>query len=429
MSRLADHKAEGDLIYSASKSLRMSAQKGEISTYNVSSSQVLGVRAIKDGRVGLSYTESFDDESLALLVKQALQNGEVSGVNLNERILDLNGNLNDEKSYMEPETDIGTKTAKALELESKVKAMDPRVVTVPYNGYSENEYQSHYLSSRGRSTSYADKSYSISTSALLDEKGKKATFYDFDVAHTFADLQWNRVIENSVLHARELLGEKSLPTGKYSVRFTEDCLKSLIECFANFYSAKAAMDKINPWSERLGHEVISKDLTFIDDPLYPAAFRATHFDSEGVKARALTLIENGSLNSFCHNSITAGYFGTETTGHAYRSAGGPLSVSGSHFVIRGKNKKQLPQRYLEVIQMEGLQANANRVNGNFSMGVKGYVWEDGQRTMTFGNVTLSGNLMELLNRVEVIGEELRSSTDRSFFSVPLIFGGFSLAGT
>lgn len=429
INELTDQKAEADLFFSTSKSLKMSAQKGNIAEYKVSSSQILGVRAIKDGRVGISYTEALDDESISLLIKQALQNAESSEPNPNEKILLLSDHVSDEQDYPEAEVDIAEKTRRALELESGVKKLDARVVAVPYNSYNENEYFSHYLSSRGRSAVYKDKSYSITSSALMDENGKKANFYDYNASHTYKDLKWQKVIETSLENARLILTEQTLPTGKYNVRFNEDNLKELIECFSNLYSAKSAMDKVNPWASKIGEAVISKDISIIDHPTYEKAFRVTKFDSEGVERKPLTLIDHGTLKSFYHNSVTANHFNTATTGHASRGAASSLNVSGTHLMIQGKNVKPLPPKYLEVIQMDGLYSGANRVTGNFSVAVKGHVWENGKRTMTFGNITLSGNLIELLKNVEVVGTELQSSTDESFFSVPLMFHGLSIAGS
>jgi PmbA protein len=429
INELTDHKAEADLFFSTSKSLKMSAQKGAIAEYKVSSSQMLGIRAIKDGRVGISYTEALDDESLTLLIKQALDNALASEPNPHERILEISGQMTDEAEYPEAPVDIAYKTQKALELESEVKKRDPRVVAVPYNSYVESEYFSHYLSSRGRAATYKDKNYSITSSALLSENDKKANYYDYHLAHVFSDLQWDKVVTTSLEHARNLLQEKSLPTGKYNVQFTEDCLKSLMECFSNLYSAKSVMDKVNPWSEKLGEEVISKDLTIEDHPLYQESFRVTKFDSEGVERKPLKLVDAGILKSFYHNSMTANFFKTQTTGHASRGASSSLNVSGTHLLIKGKNIRPKPNKYLQVIQMDGLYSGANRVTGSFSVAIKGYLWENGEKTMTFGNCTLSGNLLELLKNVEVTGEELKGSTDQSFFSVGLMFHGLSIAGS
>lgn len=429
INELTDHKAHADLIFSSSKSLKMSSQKGSIAEYKVSSSRILGVRVIKDSRIGISYTEALDNESLSLMIKQALQNAENSNVNENEKILNLSGEMRDEAKYSETETDISVKTQKALELESRVKEKDPRVTAVPYNSYSENEFESLYLSSTGRFTSYSDKVYSITSSALMEENGKKANYYDFHTAHTFNELQWDKVINTSLYHAAQILKEKPLSTGKYPVMFTADCLKDLIGCFGNFYSAKSAMDKMNPWGQKIGEEVISKDLSIIDAPQYQDAFRRSLFDSEGVEQKEMKLIEDGVLKSFYHNSVTANFFKTKTTGHASRGPSSSLSVSGSHTLIMGKNPGLRPSRYLEVIQMDGLYSGANRVTGNFSVAVKGYVIENGERVMTFGNCTLSGNLIELLKNAVVSGSEILSSTDKSFFSVPLTFHDLSIAGS
>ena len=429
MNKAVDAKVDADLIMSQSKSLKLSAQNGSISEYKVSSSQILGIRVIKNGAVGISYTEAMDEDSLNFMFNQAVQNSEISAPNPNERLLHLQGEVTDNAFYAENETDIAIKTQKALELESSVKAQDTRVVAVPYNSYNENEYTSLYLSSQGRFTSYADKVYSITSSALLDDNGKKANYYDYHLAHIFNELDWKKVVDTSLLHARNILQEKTLPTGKYHVRFSPDSLKSLMECFSNFYSAKSAIDKVNPWSNSLGEQVVSSDISIIDDPLFKDSFRISKFDSEGIERKPLNLIENGTLKSLLHNSVTANHFQTKTTGHGSRGPSSSLNVSGTHFLIQGKNKKPLPPKYMEVIQMDGLYSGANRVTGTFSVAVKGYLWENGQKVMTFGNITLSGNLIELLKKVEVVGDALESSIDQSFFSVPLIFNDLSIAGT
>lgn len=429
INKVADAKAQGDLILSSGKSLKMSVHAGNISEYKVSGSQMLGVRVIKDGRVGISYTEALDEDSLDLMVKQALMNAEFSEPNPDERIMELSGAGEDVLSYAEAEVDIAAKTKMTLELESKIKERDPRFVAAPYNYFYESEGESWYLSSTGRSTHYKDNGFGISTSALLEEAGKKSVFYHSNGSHTFAGLKFDEVIETALFHSQSLLQEKSLPTGRYTVCFNTDCLQSLFGCFDNFYSAKAAQNKMNPWEEKLGEVVVAKDLTIEDQPLFDKAYRVTKFDSEGVERAPLTLIEDGVLKNFYHNSSTARHFKTKTTGHASRGSASSLGVSGTHMVINGKNLKSWPDKYLEIIQMDGLYSGANRVSGEFSIGVKGYMWEKGERALAFGNVTLSGSWIELLKNAQPVNGKLSASTDESFFSIPLIFHDLSISGS
>ena len=63
-----------DAILNTGKSFSVSAQKEQIDKYQVSGSQIVGVRVIKDDKVGISYTEAFDDEALELAAKHAVDN-------------------------------------------------------------------------------------------------------------------------------------------------------------------------------------------------------------------------------------------------------------------------------------------------------------------------------------------------------------------
>src|SRR5690606_2983718 len=119
--------AQGDLIFSTAKSLKLSSQNGEISEYKVSISQVVGVRTIKEGRVGISYSESMDRESLKLMVMESLKNGEVTESNPWERILPTSGEIQDEMDYPEEEIDVSAKIKRAQELESRIRKSDFRV--------------------------------------------------------------------------------------------------------------------------------------------------------------------------------------------------------------------------------------------------------------------------------------------------------------
>lgn len=429
ISEVTDNKAEADLILTTSKSLKMSVQNYLLSEYKVSSSQILGIRLIKDNKVGISYTEALDEDSLKTMIHQALGNAETADENQYEKIQNLHGEVHDILIPVEDEITTDEKIKNVLELEAHPKRLDKRVQAVPYNGYTEQDVESHYLSSKGRYGIYTDQSFSIWSSVLLNENNKKATYFDYHQAHRFGELNWKKVVEKSLFHAQQILKEQTIPTGKYPVVLTTDCLSNLFGVFAGIFSAKSAKDKVNPWTEKLGSMVASSDLTIEDHPLFPKTFRISKFDDEGVEREPLKLIQNGELKSFYHNSVTANYFKTKTTGHGSRGATSTLGVSGTTLVLNSKNIKPIPNKYLEIIQLDGLHAGTNTITGDFSLPVKGFVWENGERTMTFGNITLSGNFYEMLKNVEAYGSELVGSTSESFFSVPLVFNDLSIAGS
>src|SRR5690606_19350437 len=102
--------------------------------------------------------------------------------------------------------------------------------------------------------------------------------------------------------SRDFLRTSTTPSGTYPVLFSTDCLSGLFGVFSGVFSARKVIDRINPWGESLGAEIISKKLTVYDDPVSPLCFRKTLFDSEGTQRKKLVLIEDGVLRSFYHNS-------------------------------------------------------------------------------------------------------------------------------
>ena len=69
-------------------------------------------------------------------------------------------------------------------------------------------------------------------------------------------------------------------------------------------------------AEKMNSEVASKKFTLVDDPTLPGTLGARAFDDEGVPTRRNTIVENGVLKTYLHNSTTAKKFGVETTGNA-----------------------------------------------------------------------------------------------------------------
>ena len=83
---LAQGADECDVILNKGESLSLSAQDGDIDKYKVSGSQVVGVRVIKDSKIGLSYSESFDDDALKFCAQSAVENAKNAEVNEFESI-------------------------------------------------------------------------------------------------------------------------------------------------------------------------------------------------------------------------------------------------------------------------------------------------------------------------------------------------------
>ncbi len=423
--------SECDVILSKGESFSLSAQKGDIDKYQVSGSQVMGLRAIKDNRVGLSYTESTDLDSLKQAAKSAVENAENSVENPYEKILVKDTEIIKESEFKSDNVSIDDKVAFCLRLESEVKKRDSRVTATPYNGYGESSFEKHYMNNLNTYTFGSEYYQSCYTSALMNEGSKSAMHYHSSMARSFKDLDASKCIEESLFHAEKWLDGKPLKTGKYDVIFKTDLFNSVFNSFTNIFSAKSAMEKINPFAEKLNKLVMNEKITISDIPHYKDSFFKSYFDAEGRAHKDLTLVENGVLKSFYHNTATASYFGVAPTAHGARGAKSPLGVSGSTRVISAgdiSDKEIHSGEYFEIHELSGLHSGANAISGDFSFGASGYLVKDGVKVKPVRGVTISGNFHKMLLEIGQIGDTIHATSDKSFFAPALRFENMSIAG-
>ncbi|MDF4797707.1 DNA gyrase modulator, partial [Vibrio parahaemolyticus] len=85
--------AEADVIVNRNSSFSLKANQGKLDEYKVSSSQVLGVRVIKDARVATSYSESLEQPSLDLMLTNALQSARFSKQDEHQTISCVNSKI------------------------------------------------------------------------------------------------------------------------------------------------------------------------------------------------------------------------------------------------------------------------------------------------------------------------------------------------
>jgi PmbA protein len=166
---------------------------------------------------------------------------------------------------------------------------------------------------------------------------------------------------------------------------------------------------------KLGEKIAGSNVTLIDDGTMPGGFGTTPFDGEGIPTRRTLVIEKGVLKSYLLNTYTARKLGLKTTGNASRGlAGNPGIGSGNFFLQPGQRS---PQQIISEIKSgfyvtEFLGFGVNLVTGDFSRGASGLWIEDGELTFPVEEVTVAGNLKDMLNNVAEIGNDLefRGST-------------------
>ncbi|MGN5150765.1 TldD/PmbA family protein [Aeromonas enteropelogenes] len=432
LDKVADINAQADIIANQDRAFSLKADKGELGEYKVTSSQQIGIRLIKEGRVGIAYSESLDEAALDAMLQDACDASRFAKVDADQAISVANSRIAaDCAEINQPDTTpVEEKIALALRLESDMLAL-PDVTGAPYNSFFEGESRLWLANSLGTFCEHGEFSVGCYTSALVERDGRQSMHSQGQYGRRFDELDSQTLAQQIHTVAAGLLPGEAVASGRYSVIFNTNCLASLFGCFQAALSGKWAQQGINPWRDKVGQPVASRWLTLESRVHMPGGMNIKAFDGEGAPTSDLLLIGEGELKTLLHNSATARHFGVASNGSAARGARSALDVTPRHLVFgTGPHSETEVQSgdYLELVKLDGLHSGADAVSGDFSFGASGFLCRDGVRIQPVRGVTVAGNFYRLLGELEAVGDTLHHNDGKGFYAPLIRFGDLAVAG-
>lgn len=311
--------AEADVIVNRNSSFSLKANQGKLDEYKVSSSQVLGVRVVKEARVATSYSESLELPSLDLMLTNALQSARFSKQDEHQTISCVNSQITTDVAEIaqQDSTSVDEKIELSLALEQGVVSL-PHASSSPYNGYSDGETQLIIANTQGSLCQHFERSFNCYAYTLFEKDGKQSMAGKMSVGRRFDELSSSFCIEEGYNLARDLLDGAPVATGNYPVIFDIDALSSLLGAFGSAFSGVSAVKGITPLGNKIGQSIASDLITFTDTAYMANGMAICGFDSEGFATQDNVLIASGQLNTLLHNSHTASYLGAVSTASAAR---------------------------------------------------------------------------------------------------------------
>jgi PmbA protein len=193
-------------------------------------------------------------------------------------------------------------------------------------------------------------------------------------------------------------------------------------------SGGAIARKTSFLKNKLGERLFAPGINVIDDPLRRRGLRSRPFDAEGVAARKMALVADGTLKTWLLDCATARELDLTTTGHAHRSASstpspGPTNL---HLEPGTQSPEELIKDIGEGFYVTGLIGmGVNIVTGDYSRGAAGFWIENGERTYPVSEVTIAGQLAEMFRTLKPANDlEFRYGTNAPTVRVE----GLTIAG-
>jgi PmbA protein len=225
------------------------------------------------------------------------------------------------------------------------------------------------------------------------------------------------------------LGARKVRTQEVPVVFDPDMAASLLRSLCGALSGSAIYRGASFLVGKLGQRVAASGLTVVDDGRMPGALGSRPFDGEGLPTRRTVVIENGVLAGYLLDTYTGRKLGLASTGNASRSLGQRPTVGPMNFYIRpgafsAEEIIRSVDRGLYVTEMIGF--GVNLVTGDYSRGAVGIWIEKGELAFPVEEITIAGNLKDMLRDIEMIGNDLEW---RSSIAAPTLkIGRMTVAG-
>ena len=416
-------------------SFQTAVNKGELTRYSVSDSLNLGFRGLYRGKMGCASTQVLDEDAVEMLIEAAKNGAELIDNDDEETIFP--------GSEVYPEYDGRRERIAALsaaekirmtrELEERALSYDERIASCSHCALFSGSSDVMLVNSRGLELCFHRDHLGAYVYPIARSGERTGTAGRHAFVGDPAQMNLDKIASEAAQEAISYLDARSISSGRYPVLLRRDAAADLLETFADVFCADAAQKGMSLLKGREGEKIAADCVRIVDDPLLPGGYASSPFDDEGVASRRTAVVENGSLTTLLHNLKTAKKQGVSSTGNASRTTvAGPMNVAPANFYIEASdisvdNLMQKVDRALLITDLMGMHSGANSISGDFSLGAKGYLVENGQVVRAVNQITIAGNFFDLLKNIIAVGDDLEFGAG-CFASPTLLAEGLSVAG-
>ncbi len=402
-----------EVVASSSSNTSVRAYDGAVEALTVAHSAGLGVRIIRDGRLGFASAGSLADDVVAETVAEARANVPFAEVDEFVRLAEPDGVVPVHHDLWDPSVDATStddKVAMAIELEARVRNGDPRITGVRSASYGDRSGHSVIASTTGILAENRRTAASVSALALAREGEETQTGAGSDVGWGPASLDLDVAATDAVARATALLGATQPQSRRLTLVLEPRMAASLWSIIAGMTAGDRALKGRTPFADRVGEAVAAATVTMIDDPTDPASFGAASHDGEGLAARVNPLIVDGVLQGFLYDTIAGAKAGVASTASAVRGVRSTPGV-GWHALRVEPGDRGLDELIADIDDglflhsMSGLHSGVNAVSGDFSVGAEGIMIRDGQLAEPVREATIASTLPKLLQDVVALGSD------------------------
>jgi PmbA protein len=273
-------------------------------------------------------------------------------------------------------------------------------------GAAVSAQQSHFFSAHthGFRGGYASSRHSISVSPIAGKGDdmKRDYWYSSHPQPEYLALP-EAIGRYAAERALSRLKARKISTREVPVLFESPLAAGLMGALVQALSGGALYRKSSFLLDSLGTQVLPAHIDLLEDPFLLRGKGSSPFDEEGVRVQARSVIDAGRVQGYFLSSYSARKLGMKTTGNA----------GGSHNLILSSRQTQpgddldamLRKLGTGLFVTELMGQGVNYVTGDYSRGASGYWVENGRIAYPVHEITIAGNMKDMLLGIEAVGAD------------------------
>ncbi|MEY4960933.1 MAG: hypothetical protein RL610_1112 [Pseudomonadota bacterium] len=382
----------------------VTVRRGEVETIEYNRDKGLSVTVYIGQKRGNASTSDFSPQAVRDTVSAALSIARYTAADDCAGLADtdlLASEFPDLELYFPWDLPVEQAIQLAQTCEAAAFAVDKRITNSEGGGVSLSESQFVYANSLGFMGGYPTSRHSISCAVIAGRDANMQRDYWYSVARNPADLdQADSVGKKAGSRSVARLGAKKIATCEVPVLFEAPIASSLIGHFVGAISGGSLYRKSSFLMDSVGKQVFAPDIQIQEKPHLKKGLASSAFDDEGVTTVDRKVVENGVVQGYFLGSYSARKLGLRTTGNA----------GGNHNLILDNGA---PVPFSELLKRMGkgllvtelLGQGVNSVTGDYSRGAAGYWVEGGEIQYAVEEITIAGNLKDMLPGICAIGND------------------------
>jgi len=386
--------------------IELDSKQDELNFAKEEIEQGVGIRIIKDNKIGFAFTSNLD--KISQTANQAIENAKLTKQDENYAFAEEEKVVDVKKVYDNKFNDLDLDEGVEL-LKNVISTATDSGCEVTGSGFSASEGRSLILNSNGVSIEDEGTGFGIALSVTLQKDGEIATAYNSQSSRFF-DLDGEKLANEVCDLAKKSLNTKPVETNDYDVVLDYYAAIGLLQTFMGAFNGENVRRGRSILKDKMGSEITNPTLTITDNPLLEKGMNTGKCDGEGTPSQKTDLIKDGVLNSFIYDIYTANTVDTKTTSNGYRGSylTTPM-IAPSNLEFKFSEMKDLSEIDKGVLTTSVLGAHtANPISGDFSVEASNaFKIENGELADPINKAMISGNIFEIMKKVEGLNSEIK----------------------